>query len=257
MERSGRFRALSLDLWFTTLYYTRAQDERWREERARLLTEARRTGPGEGDRPSSHEVHAAMEAVHAGLGVNRYPTTVDPAELISAYADQLHARPSVPLAELARAYSAAGLAEHPPQVNPEAVSLVRALVERGIPVVAVTNTGRREASWQAFLQAHTDLRFRHVITSCELGRAKPDAEIYWEAARRLGLAPSEILHVGDRWELDAEGALRAGLGTALYRGLWRFYPEGEYPETNPRVAEAAGVATIDRLDEVLEDGLLI
>jgi putative hydrolase of the HAD superfamily len=94
-----------------------------------------------------------------------------------------------------------------------------------------------------------------VITSCEVGRAKPDPGIFLEAARRLDVAPSEVLHVGDRWELDVEGARRAGLGAALYRGLWPYYPSGMYPETDPALLEDPDVGTIDRLDGVLSADL--
>ncbi len=65
-----------------------------------------------------------------------------------------------------------------------------------------------------------------MIASCEVGRAKPKPEKFLEASRRLGIPLDEILHVGDRWELDEDGALRSGCGAVLYRGLWSHYPKG-------------------------------
>lgn len=44
---------------------------------------------------------------------------------------------------------------------------------------------------------------------------KPEAPIFHEAARRLGVAPSETLVVGDRLETDIVGGQRAGMQTAL------------------------------------------
>ena len=51
--------------------------------------------------------------------------------------------------------------------------------------------------------------FRHVFLSSELGADKPDPWIYERALRR-GLAPNEVLHVGDG-ERDWAAASSAGL----------------------------------------------
>jgi putative hydrolase of the HAD superfamily len=58
-------------------------------------------------------------------------------------------------------------------------------------------------------------RFQVVMTSGETGVAKPDAEIFARACERLGVAHEQTAHVGDRLDLDAEGAAAAGL-----RGVW-------------------------------------
>jgi len=53
--------------------------------------------------------------------------------------------------------------------------------------------------------------FEHVIISSEVGVRKPAARIFWEATRRFGVGPHEILHVGDDPECDLRGARSAGL----------------------------------------------
>jgi len=58
------------------------------------------------------------------------------------------------------------------------------------------------------------LHFAHHITARDIGLAKPDARIFLAAAERLGVAPENILHVGDDPELDVAGARDAGLHTA-------------------------------------------
>jgi HAD superfamily hydrolase (TIGR01509 family) len=55
-----------------------------------------------------------------------------------------------------------------------------------------------------------DRFFETVITSAEAGAAKPQAPIFEEVLRRLGVPPSRAVHVGDR-EGDREGAKGAGL----------------------------------------------
>ncbi|HLP77685.1 MAG TPA: HAD-IA family hydrolase [Candidatus Paceibacterota bacterium] len=54
--------------------------------------------------------------------------------------------------------------------------------------------------------------FDDLIISCEVGFAKPSPVIFRQAANRLGLAPDEILHVGDSLEMDYHGAKSAGFG---------------------------------------------
>jgi HAD superfamily hydrolase (TIGR01509 family) len=252
---SGPFRVVSLDLWFTTIFYGPGTDERWKEDRVHLLGEILRSR--DGTRPTQYEIQTAMDAVHSSLKAHgREPMVIDPETLLQYYAEFLAAHLVIPSDQAGRAYSAVGLDEHPPQVNPEAVGVVHALRTRHIPVIAITNTARRAASWQEFLSSRADLAFRDVVTSCEVGSAKPHPELFLEAARRLGVRTSDILHVGDRWELDVDGARRAGCGAALYRGLWPVYPKGLYPETDPHRAEDPSVRCIDRLEELLEGNLL-
>ena len=50
-----------------------------------------------------------------------------------------------------------------------------------------------------------------VITSEELGIAKPDPRSYLSACEHLGVEPLQTLHVGDRHDLDVLGARAAGL----------------------------------------------
>jgi putative hydrolase of the HAD superfamily len=58
-------------------------------------------------------------------------------------------------------------------------------------------------------------RFPVFVASAEVGMRKPDAEIFLHACERLGVAPGQAAHVGDRLDLDAHGAAGAGL-----RGVW-------------------------------------
>lgn len=52
--------------------------------------------------------------------------------------------------------------------------------------------------------------FRDIIISSEVGADKPHPWIFEETARRLGLPPEAILHVGDDPEADWFGAAAAG-----------------------------------------------
>ena len=249
MPAAGPFRALSLDLWFTTVYYGPGLDDRWEEARLEVLAgRLYRSGAPIG----RDELTAALEASRGRLVVSgRDPVATDPAELLAITADLLGARVRGSLHDAAEELSAAGIRETPPTINPEAVRLVRGLAERGIPSVLLTNSARRASTWSAFLDAADRPPFRHVVSSADVGKRKPDREMFVEAARRVGLPPAELLHVGDRWDLDVAGALAAGCGAALYRGLWSRYPPDQPPPDAGPVSESSGVRVVDRLDELL------
>lgn len=79
------------------------------------------------------------------------------------------------------------------------------------PIVALTNGNADLAS--IGLAAH----FSATLSAREFGVGKPDARIFHEACRRLGVQPHEVLHVGDDWALDVAGAHGAGLRSAWVR----------------------------------------
>ncbi len=56
--------------------------------------------------------------------------------------------------------------------------------------------------------------FRASLSAEHLGVAKPDARIFHEAAQAVGVAPHEVLHVGDDAALDVLGALACGMQAA-------------------------------------------
>ena len=54
--------------------------------------------------------------------------------------------------------------------------------------------------------------FKTVVLSSKLGIRKPNPEIYWEAARRIGVVPAKCVYVGDNPVRDVEGTRLAGYG---------------------------------------------
>ncbi|GAB2586586.1 HAD family hydrolase [Dyella jejuensis] len=80
------------------------------------------------------------------------------------------------------------------------------------------------------------LHFAHHICAREIGSAKPDPRIFRAAAELLGVAPENILHVGDDPELDVVGAREAGLRTAWINRAGHPWPGalGPAPDLNLR-----------------------
>lgn len=61
--------------------------------------------------------------------------------------------------------------------------------------------------------------FKDALSAYVFGVGKPDARIFHAAAQAAGVAPAQVLHVGDDAHLDAVGALQAGMQVAwLNRG---------------------------------------
>jgi len=57
--------------------------------------------------------------------------------------------------------------------------------------------------------------FKTVVLSSKLGIRKPNPEIYWEAARRMGVEPAKCVYVGDNPVRDVEGTRAAGYGMMI------------------------------------------
>jgi putative hydrolase of the HAD superfamily len=83
--------------------------------------------------------------------------------------------------------------------------------------------------------------FRVMVASGEVGVAKPDAEIFTLACERLGVEKEQAAHVGDRLDLDAEGAASAGL-----HGIWL-----DRLGTAPSPAHVVRISTLHELPTTL------
>ena len=93
------------------------------------------------------------------------------------------------------------------ELYPDALPALERIAARW-PIASLTN-GNADLDRIGIRQ-----HFAHHVCARDERIAKPDARIFLAAAERLGLAPEEILHVGDDPELDVAGARDAGLRTA-------------------------------------------
>lgn len=71
------------------------------------------------------------------------------------------------------------------------------------------------------------------VNAQSAGAAKPDARIFAELVRVAGVAPRQILHVGDDPHADVAGALQAHLAAVWVRRHDQVWPQelGELPRT--------------------------
>jgi putative hydrolase of the HAD superfamily len=85
-------------------------------------------------------------------------------------------------------------------------------------------------------------RFALVLTSEEAGAAKPSPAIFQHACAALGVTVADAVHVGDRCDLDAIAANRAGL-----RGVWL----NRCREPHPLGQTVRSIAGLDELAPLL------
>ena len=96
---------------------------------------------------------------------------------------------------------------------PEVPGVLRALRDRGSAIVVVSNW---DVSLHGVLRrTGLDELVDAVVTSAELGVAKPDPLIFEHALALAGAAPEDALHVGDDVAADVDGARGAGITPVL------------------------------------------
>lgn len=107
---------------------------------------------------------------------------------------------------------------------PDAHDTLAALRARGLRLGLVTNgtsAGQRAKIAALGLEGLLD----PVLVSEEVGVKKPDPRIFALALDRLGLAPGEVLFVGDHPVNDVAGPAALGMPTVWRRGI-HDWPEG-------------------------------
>ena len=96
---------------------------------------------------------------------------------------------------------------------PDVIPVLERLAEAGYTLALISNW----EAWGAELVAHLgiDRYFPTQILSGCVGLEKPDAAIYRLALERTGMAPEQVLYIGDIVELDIEPALAIGMRALL------------------------------------------
>ena len=102
---------------------------------------------------------------------------------------------------------------------PGMIELARSLRRAGLKVGVVSNSEGALAELIASLGWTDD--FDCVADSGVLGLEKPRPEIFHWAAERLGAAARDLVHIGDSYAADVEGALGVGA-----RAIWFAQADG-------------------------------
>lgn len=117
--------------------------------------------------------------------------------------------------------------------NPECVKVVPGFIDfltqgkqRGLKFAVISNWDCRLYS---ILEGHGLLSyFDGVFLGCEVGYLKPHPEIFKRALEYFGIAPQEVLMIGDTYEDDIETPKTLGMHTFYLQGnpdyylLWKY-----------------------------------
>ncbi|MEI7732382.1 MAG: HAD-IA family hydrolase [Verrucomicrobiota bacterium] len=120
------------------------------------------------------------------------------------------------------------------RIHPDVLPVLDELAGKGIPMAVVSNWDDRLRP----LLKRLGLAgyFETIIPSSEVAFHKPSPVVFEEVVRKLRIPPEQILHIGDHYIEDVEGARGAGLqavqlvrngkGAAEYHisGLWEVPP---------------------------------
>ncbi|MFN2220499.1 MAG: HAD family hydrolase [Anaerolineae bacterium] len=130
--------------------------------------------------------------------------------------------------------------------RPDTKAVIVELSKRGyhLGIIANTITETEIPDWLE--EEGLSQYFETVILSSVLGCRKPGPEIYWEAARRIGVEPARSVYVGDNPSRDIEGTTAAGFwGTILLM-------EPATLQKEPATGEAKAEVVIHELRELLD-----
>jgi HAD superfamily hydrolase (TIGR01662 family) len=99
--------------------------------------------------------------------------------------------------------------------RPDVTATVVELHKRGYKLGIIANT-ITETEIPDWMEKEGITRyFDAVVLSSKVAYRKPDPEIYWEAARRIGVEPARCAYVGDNPVRDVEGTRAAGFGMMI------------------------------------------
>ena len=131
------------------------------------------------------------------------------------------------------------------KLDPRILDLVAELDARDVRLAVVSNASEEEvAAWRGCALAQV---FDAAVFSFEVGRVKPESEIYRIACRKLGTRPDDAIFIGDGGADELEGAARTGM-----RPYWATWFLDCWPPHLGRHDFVAGARRYPRLREPAE-----
>lgn len=132
------------------------------------------------------------------------------------------------------------------EARPEVKEVVIELHKRGYEIGIIANTITESEIPDWLVEDNLTEYFKTVILSSKVGFRKPGADIYLEAAQRVGFEPKHCVYVGDNPMRDIQGAREAGYGMAI------ILKEPATEKKEPSSGEHNPDKTIDNLLELLD-----
>jgi putative hydrolase of the HAD superfamily len=130
--------------------------------------------------------------------------------------------------------------------RPDVTATVIELSGRGYLLGLIANTITETEIPDYLEEENITEYFKTVVLSSKIGIRKPNPEIYWEASRRIGVAPEKCVYVGDNPVRDFDGTRAAGYGLFIL-----FYEPATQAKEPPKVAIQPDF-TIREMKELLD-----
>lgn len=145
--------------------------------------------------------------------------TLGPDDAVRMTAKQLNIELPQDISDRLAVVFATAILQFPPEPIDGALDAVQAASFRW-PVGLISDSGVSPGtSLRVLLDRHGFTSWFDAMTfSDELGVAKPQARMFESTAARLGVAPHEILHIGDLEHTDIVGIRALGGKAALFKG---------------------------------------
>jgi len=100
------------------------------------------------------------------------------------------------------------------RLSEHAVSSIQTIRKRGYQIALLSNNDSRLR--QVIQDLGIEDLFDELFISAEIGYEKPQLEIFRHVEENLQKKPAEILHLGDSYSRDFEGAQKAGWSALLF-----------------------------------------
>ena len=214
-------KGVTFDVWETMLFEKGGEGEQRNLTRCRNLSQAlNRLGV----EASFEQVTVAFDKTVAMLlrtwKENKDLTHVDQLRAIVKFASRNTAKLKKEwLRELSDAY-VSPIYRIPPYLNPDVPAVLESLRgEKKIGIVCNTGITPGFALKEFLSKQGIAAFFDAMIFSDEVGIRKPEPEIFRLAARKLGVKPSEAVHIGDNVKCDVWGAKLAGFKAIHLSGM--------------------------------------
>lgn len=204
-------RAITFDFWGTL--FRNANGEARTQRRIDQLCEA--TGCAAGDAAEALE-EVAREFMRVHIEEKRTKTPEDAVDIACRHLGRTLGEEQA--SRLAGQFARA-IVEHPAVPIDDALEAVEAAAG-ACPIGLISDTGISPGSSLSQLLERNGFlpHFAALTYSDEVGVSKPQAPMFERTAQALGVAPHEILHIGDLEPTDIDGILAMGGTAALFAG---------------------------------------
>ncbi|PCJ53108.1 MAG: hypothetical protein COA73_15585 [Candidatus Hydrogenedentota bacterium] len=205
-------KAVTFDFW-RTLFYSGINAKERRIARAQFLADTLTIPLDQAKEAMKHQERSFLR-IHV-----EEQRTLLPLDAIPFIESALDCAIPTETAQVLADHFSQIILSHPPDPVDGALDAVKAAAQL-VPVGVISDTGispgaplTRLLEKHGFMDHLTSLTF-----SDDIGVAKPQAAMYYHAAKGLGVDHTELLHIGDLEPTDITGALNIGARAALFGG---------------------------------------